>query len=200
MGRHRTLCLFTLVVAVGAACRHAAPPGSAAIVAPAGMPPVPTQAASETDAAPDSGPPRPMQFGKAAIHVTLDDLGLGQFASGDPPSAEHPKGTLTVLAGRYSPEELRDSWDKGTPAVGQGFVLSIDLATLREIGRVFVGPALPSMLARSSTGLVVAVDEPDAIAVIRFDAGLSIRARYRVLKLPSGHDIELVGFAAIEDR
>ena len=204
MGGHRTVCFVVLLAAAGVGCRRAPLSDSGAVVAPvavsAGTPAGRMPDASETDAAPDSGRPASVRFGTAAVHVKIEDLGLGQFVSGDPPSAEHPKGTLTVLAGRYSPEEVRDSWDKGIPTVGQDFVLSIDLATLIEIGRVFIGPALPSMLARSSTDLFVAIDDTDAIAVIWLDSALSIRARYRIPKAPAGHQIDLKGFAAIEDR
>jgi hypothetical protein len=104
---------------------------------------------------------------------------------GDPPSAEHPRGTLAVVA-------------------SQELLLIIDLATLTEIGRVSIGPIerdSRSVLARASAGLVMAVEYHDAIDVIWLDRGPAIRSRHRVpKKIPPGHWISLQGLGAIENR
>jgi|HubBroStandDraft_4_1064222.scaffolds.fasta_scaffold02455_7 hypothetical protein len=183
-----TMCLFGLLASAGGACRRAAATDSDvhSSIGPAGPPAAPGLDAP-TDASPATGPPRSPRFGAAATPVRIRDLGLGQFVIGDPPSAEHPRGTLAVLAGRYSPDD-------------QQFVVTIDLSSLAEIGRVPIGPESTSVMARASTGLIVAVDEPDAIAVIRLDAGSSVAARHRVPKAPPDHGIRLRGFAAIGDR
>jgi hypothetical protein len=186
MTRWRTLWLFAFLGVSGLACRHASSAASRAD-APSGPP-----STSPPDVGLDSGKTGLSRFDTTAIHVQIGDLGLGDFVSDDPPSAEHPRGTLAVVAERDSPGRTTDS--------GQQFVMSIDLATLTEIGRALIGPAHPTMLARASAGLALAVEEPDAIVVIWLDAGPSVRARYRVPKVPSGHEIGLRGLAAVGDR
>lgn len=140
-------------------------------------------------------PPSHVPFGKKATHV---GLGLGQFLPGDPPNAAHPRGTIVALGGCDLPGELRD----GSAESGwQAAIVTIDLATLTEIECTPYQTSTTShttILARGGTGLLIAVEDDDAIVVIDFDAAHKVRARHRVAT-PRGHDLSLRGLAAIGD-
>ena len=191
---HVRAALLSLTLAVGCSKpasleRDAAPPPSfrdrpVATEAP----PAPPALSASGDDASQAAPPVPAGAWRAAL-VEADGLVLGDFAVAAPPGPGHPDGILGALG-----------WTNGQPA--DVHVVSIDVATAKELGRVRVGPAggVATMIAAAPGGVAVANRSDKAIELTWVDAGSAVRARRSLPVVGGERSSRLRGFAGFDDR
>jgi hypothetical protein len=188
----------------GLACSSMAPKVAASHPTPASatgavLAPAPSRP-SAPPAAPDAGSPRsdPAQSPPAqeppwqATLVQASGLDVGEFAVAAGPGPEHPKGMISALA-----------WTASDPP--DLYVVTIDVATVQEVGRVLIGPYHSDesgaiRIASASGGVVVAWQGRTSIELTWVDGGLVLGARRNLPGLGVDSAYDFRGLADYGDR
>ncbi len=129
----------------------------------------------------------------AVRHIEAQGRSIGDFVVDAEPSPAYPKGTL-----------LAKTWDVAVP--GTLGISRVDLATRSVIGYVALGPPPPdgeqgsTLLARGTSGVVVATKGSGALTLTWLADGPAIRARVAILASNLGRSFELFGLAAFDRR
>ncbi len=189
-----------LVLALAASCRRdysrEIGPLPSPSVATAGASPADAPAATATVPADGGSPaPRPLDRKPFPVFFRGHDVG-GDFARLAPPSPEHPRGTIGVLAdegGVYA--------DDGRPTgPWQRYFLELDLATGTPVRTLpVVNTADRAELYDGASGPILFLWGTAGATVIWFDRKLDEVTRHS-FNVPHGKDVTMYGETAVGDR
>jgi hypothetical protein len=180
------------------ATSHPLPPSATGAV----LAPAPLQS-SASPVAPDAGllqlhptpspPSQPPPSHDPAWQATLvqaNGLDVGDFAVAAGPEPEHPKGMISALG-----------WTASDPP--DLYVVAIDVATVKEVGRVLIGPydvTGAAMITSTPGGVVVALQGKTSIDLTWVDGGIVLGARRSLPGLGVDSAYDFRGFAGYDDR